>query len=299
VSATQLFSAIFNAAIAVAIIGTVLSLGMSFTVNEILAPLRRWILVLSLVALNCLLIPAAAWGIFKLFGMQDAYVSGATLVVIGAAGASGLKAAQISKRADLATAVSIVIVLQLVNLAAVPLWAGRVVTGASISSGTILKNLLELVLVPLAIGLFVRARYADHAAEWKPGLDRVSNLAMGVGLVVGIAVNWHTIVSLLGSRVLVASIVVSAVATGAGFLAGGRSAPTRTTAGIISGMRFGSLGLIIIGTQLNGNPDYLGPAILFALVDMIVVMFVAVEIGRKAATHESVVAESSAAPALT
>jgi hypothetical protein len=41
-------------------------------------------------------------------------------------------------------------------------------------------------------------------------------------------------------------------------------------------------GLIIIGTQLNGNPDYLGPAIVFSLVDLILVLFLSVEIGRHA-----------------
>jgi hypothetical protein len=48
----------------------------------------------------------------------------------------------------------------------------------------------------------------------------------------------------------------------------------------VSGLRFGSLGLIIIGTQLNGNSAYLGPAIVFSLIDLIVVLYLAVEIGR-------------------
>src|SRR4051794_26379021 len=41
------------------------------------------------------------------------------------------------------------------------------------------------------------------------------------------------------------------------------------------------LGVIIIGTQLNGSPDYLGPAIVFSLVDLIAVLFLSVEIGRR------------------
>ena len=49
----------------------------------------------------------------------------------------------------------------------------------------------------------------------------------------------------------------------------------------MSGLRFGSLGLIIIGTQLNGNADYLGPAIVFSLVDLILVLLLSVEIGRR------------------
>jgi hypothetical protein len=47
-------------------------------------------------------------------------------------------------------------------------------------------------------------------------------------------------------------------------------------------MRFGSLGLIIIGSQLGGNPDYLGPALVFALLDVLLPIVLAIEIGRKA-----------------
>jgi hypothetical protein len=64
-----------------------------------------------------------------------------TLAAIGAASAAGLKATQLARRADLTLAVSIVVVLQLANLVAVPLWAGAVVSGASISASSILGNL--------------------------------------------------------------------------------------------------------------------------------------------------------------
>jgi BASS family bile acid:Na+ symporter len=282
VSAEHLLTLLFNAGVALSILATVLSLGMSFTVAQVLAPLRRWVLVVLMVVLNCVVIPAAAWGIAKAFGLQDAYVSGLTLAAIGAAGASGLKAAQLSKKADLALAVSVVIVLQLVNLAAVPLWAGQVVSGASISGATILKNLLELVLIPLVVGLVVRGRYAENAAKWQPELVKVANLALVLALVAGMAVNWSTIVSLFGSRALLASLVIAVLALVLGLLVGGKDPAARASTGLISGLRFASLGLVIIGTQLDGNPNYLGPAIVFALVDMVVCMFVAVEIGRKA-----------------
>ncbi len=282
-SAEHLLTLLFNAGVAVSIVATVLSLGMSFTLRQILAPLSRWVLVVLMVLLNCIVIPAAAWGIAKAFGLQDATVSGLTLAAIGAAGAAGLKATQLSKKADLALAVSVVVVLQLVNLAVVPLWAGQVVSGASISAATILKNLLALVLLPLVVGLVVRSRYAENAARWRPELVKVANLALGLALVAGLAVNWSTIVALFGSRMLLASLLIAVLALVLGLLVGGSDPSTRTTTGLISGLRFSSLGLIIIGTQLNGNPDYLGPAIVFALVDMVVCMFIAVEIGRKTA----------------
>jgi hypothetical protein len=79
---------------------------------------------------------------------------------------------------------------------------------------------------------------------------------------------------LFGSWVIVTAIIIIILAGVLGLLPGmllgGRSAEVRTTTGMVSVFRFASLGLIIIGAQLGGNPVYLGPAITFALVDFIV-----------------------------
>src|SRR3954447_7324703 len=197
-SADQLLTHLFNAGVAVSIMSTVLALGMSYSVAELLAPLRRVWLVVGMIVVNAVLVPAAAWGIGKALPIDDAGVTGMTLAVLGAASAAGLKATQLARRADLALALSLVVVLQLANLVAVPLWAGQVVSGASISASSILGNLLLLVFIPLALGLLVRARYAARPAPWQVDLAKVSNLALGLALIAGIAVNWQAIVSLFG-----------------------------------------------------------------------------------------------------
>ena len=283
-TADKLLNLLFNAGVVVSIATTVLALGMSYRIAELLAPLRRVWLVVAMIVVNAVLVPAAAYGIGKALPIDSDAVVGLTLAAIGAASAAGLKASQLARRADLALAVSIVVVLQLVNLVAVPLWAGAVVSGASISASSILGDLLLLVLAPLAIGLLIRARYAEQARDWPVELGKISNLALAIALVAGISVNFHAIVSLFGSWVLLASVLTALVGVGLGALVGRSDTKTRTTTGLVSGLRFGSLGLIIIGTQLNGNSAYLGPAIVFSLVDLIVVLFLAVEIGRHTST---------------
>jgi predicted Na+-dependent transporter len=280
-TADQLLTHLFNAGVAVSIISTVLDLGMSYRVAELVAPLRRVWLVALVILVNSVLVPAAAWGIGKALPIDASAVTGMTLAAIGAASAAGLKATQLARRADLPLAVSLVVILQFANLVAVPLWAGQVVSGASISASSILGNLLLLVLVPLAIGLLVRARYATHSASWQVELAKLSNLALALALIAGISVNWQAIVSLLGSWVLLASALTAIVAVVLGGVVGRAEPETQTTIGLVSGLRFGSLGLIIIGTQLHGNADYLGPAIVFSLVDLIVVLLLSVEIGRR------------------
>jgi protein-S-isoprenylcysteine O-methyltransferase Ste14 len=131
--------------------------------------------------------------------------------------------------------------------------------------------------LPLVAGLFARARYPDHAKDWQPGLVKVANLALVVALVTGIAANWSTIVSMFGSWVIVTAIVIVIVAGVLGLLPGlllgGRSAEVRTTTGLVSVFRF---------AQLHAAPVYLGPALTFALVDFILPLALAVELGRRA-----------------
>jgi BASS family bile acid:Na+ symporter len=280
-SAQQLLTALFNAGVVVSVGATVLSLGMTYTVGQLIAPLRRVWLVVAMVVLNAVLIPAIAWGVAKGLPIKQASVEGLVLATLGAGSAAGIKAAQLAKNAELPLAVSIVVILQLVNIVSVPIWAGQVVSGASLSTWDIVKSLLLLVLIPLAVGLIVKARYPEHAAEWTTGLVKIANLALVIAIAAGIGVNWQTIVDLFGSWVLAASVLIAAIAIGLGMLLGGKSAQTRNTTGLVTGIRFGSLGLIIIGTQLGGNPDYLGPALVFLLLDFILPIVLAIEIGRR------------------
>jgi bile acid:Na+ symporter, BASS family len=136
--------------------------------------------------------------------------------------------------------------------------------------------------------LLLKARYPDNASGWQPDLVKASNLALVVALATGIAANWHTIVTMFGSWVIVTAIIIVIVGLATGALIGGRGAETRNTTTLVSGMRFGSLGLIIIGTQLHGAANYIGPAITFSLVDLILPMLLAVEIGRRMRPAESV-----------
>src|SRR3954467_1194823 len=227
-SADQLLTALFNAGIVISVGATVLSLGMTFTVGQLLAPLRRGGVVSAMVVLNAIVIPAIAWGVAKGLPINDAYVGGLVLATLGAGSAASIRASQLAKNADLPLAGSVVVVLQLVNLVAVPIWAGHVVSGATLSAWDILKSLLLLVLIPLIVGLVVKARYPDNAAEWTAGLVKIANLALVVAIAAGISANWQTIVDLLGSWVIVASLLIIVISLALGLLLGGKNTQTRT-----------------------------------------------------------------------
>jgi BASS family bile acid:Na+ symporter len=191
-----------------------------------------------------------------------------------------LKSCELAKRADLAMAVSFTIVLQLLNIVAVPLWAKAIVTGAKVNPWSILTDLLILVLAPLVVGLILRTRYPEHRDRWKAGLDKTSNIALYILIAFGLAANWQAVVTSLGSWVILASVVIIIVYIVLGWVVAFRNRQAAITISMLTAMRFTPIGLVVISTVLHNQGAYLTPALLFALVGTFVPLAAGVEIGR-------------------
>ena len=297
-TAQQLFNAIFDASVAVMILALVTGLGLSLTLQQILAPLRRvWVLVATVIA-NSLLAPLVGIGVCHALPLSSESRVGVELAVMAAAGPVGMKAAELSKRADMAMALSFTIALQVVNIVAAPLWAKQIVTGATVDPWTIVKDLLLLVLLPLVVGQVLRARHGEHAEQWQGGLEKVSNVALLVAIVVGLAVNWKLFTSAIGSWVIAASIVIVIVCMALGWLAGRvGDSHAAITISMVAGMRFTPVGLIVIATVLHNDGAYLIPALIFSLVCTVIPIVAGLEIGR--ATGKVRKTQTEAAPAAT
>jgi BASS family bile acid:Na+ symporter len=279
-SAQHLFNAIFNAALVVMLLTLVASLGMTFSIKQILQPVRRVRLLAGTVVVNSGLAPLVAIGVCHLFPLTTQARVGVEIAAMAAGGPVGLKACELAKRADMAMAVSFTIVLQLVNIVVAPLWAKGIVTGAKVKPSSIVVDLLFLILLPLAIGLILRGRYPEHRDGWKAGLEKASNIALYVVIAVGLAANWKAIVTSLGSWVLLASAVIVIACIVMGWVAVFRNRQAAVTISVISGMRFTPIGLVVISTVLHNQGAYLTPALLFSLMATVIPLATGAELGK-------------------
>ena len=295
VTLQQISNDVFSVALFVMLITLVSGLGMGFAVPQLLAPLRRWRIVLAALAVNCLVVPAVTWALCSVFPVSPEARIGLVLACMSSGGPAGLKAAQLAKRADMALAVSLTVLLQLANIVVAPLWAQAVVTGASVSAETVILDLLVLVLIPLVVGLLIHARYTEHAAGWRTELEKVSNLALYVAIVTGIAANWEPFISQVGSWTIFVSILLVLMFMGLGALIGVRDRGTAIAGATVTAMRFTPLGMIVIATQLNDNSAYLAPTLVMGLVTTFLVIGVGAEIGRRGGRGVPAVAAQRAA----
>jgi BASS family bile acid:Na+ symporter len=281
VTAEKLFTGIYNGGLVVFLLTLIASLGMTFSVAQIVAPLRRVRVLLGVIVVNLGLAPLVAIGIGHLLPLHSQTREGLVIVTIAAGAPIAMKACQLAKRADIAMAVSFTIVLILLSIPVVSLWAQAIISGAKVDAWAIVKDLVFLVLVPLVVGLFLRSRYPEYRENWKDGLEKISNIALYLALVVGIAVNWNALISVIGSWVILASVLIIIAYAVLGAVVGLPEAPIAVTTSLMTAFKFTPVGLVVIATVLHNQSAYLTPALVFVLVDTILPLALGVEIGHR------------------
>jgi len=253
-------------------------MGLSLTVGQIVAALRDIRLTVGLLIANFVVVPIAAVIVARLLPMEpDAATA---LVILGCvAGAPFLpKLAQLAK-GDVALAVGSMVLLMVITIAYAPIVVPLAVQGATVDAWSIAQSLIVLMLVPLAIGLFVRARYADLASSWAGPANQASSLGLLVGIAAGLLVSWQQILGAIGSWIFIGTAVLLVVALVAGWLAGlGRGSDTRNVAALATAQRNISAALVV-AVSLGG--DTIVYTLVAGLVLPVVLIVLAGEIGRR------------------
>jgi BASS family bile acid:Na+ symporter len=149
------------------VVTSMLAMGLSLTVGQIIEPLRDLRLVAKALVANFVLVPVIAYVILLVIPLTDAQAIGLVLLAT-AAGAPFLPKLVEMAKADVAFGVGLMVLLMVVTVAYVPLVLPLLLPGVQVNPVDIAGSLVALMLVPLAVGLFVKARYADTAATLQP-----------------------------------------------------------------------------------------------------------------------------------
>ena len=146
-----------SVAVVVFVVSSTLSVGLSLTVGQILAPLKNARLVVLSLAANFVLAPLVALGLWRVLGLDEPLGIGLLLCGLAAGAPFLIKLAEFAK-ADLAFAVGLMVLLMVVTVGYLPLALPFFLEGITVNPMKIARSLIVLMLIPLAVGLLVRAR---------------------------------------------------------------------------------------------------------------------------------------------
>ena len=178
----QMTQLIANIGILTFVVASMAALGLSLSVGQIVQPLRNGRLVAMALLANFVLTPALAFAIKAVIPMEEGYAIGLILLATAAGTPFLPKLVQVAKGA-VVSSVGVMVLLMIATVVYMPLVLPLLLPGVAINPLDIASSLVVLMLIPLAIGLFIKSRYGTLAESLQPSLAQISNMGLTLGFV--------------------------------------------------------------------------------------------------------------------
>ena len=276
----QFFSMIMNLSTLVFVLTSMLGMGLSLRMAQIIAPLHNARLVIAALAANFILAPALAYGIGRLLPLSDGLRFGLILVST-AAGAPFLpRLAQLAK-GDVAFSVGLMALLVVTTIFYMPLVLPVLLRGVTVNPWQIARTLILLMFLPLILGLLIKSRYEQKADVLVSPLTKASNIALISLLVSGLIANLSYIISIIGTTGILAALLFLLSCFAAGYLLGGRQDTLRPVVALGTAQRNLAAALAVATANFAQDPAVLVMILVLGLVDLSVLLFTANLLGRR------------------
>jgi len=275
----ELLNTLYNLMGLVFVLGTIISMGLSLTIKQITGPLRNVRFVIIALLANFVVPPILALILIRVFSLDEPLAVGLLLVSL-AAGAPGLPKTAVFAKLDTAAATGLMVLLVVVTIIVLPIALPLLLTGISVTFWDIASGLIILILVPLAISLFVRARYPEAAASALPHFAQASNLSLLILLVLMVVLNFSNVVGLLGSGGLLASLILIVLTTVGGYFLGSLGKADSWVQALGAGQR--NIAAAMVVATMNFGNDEVVMVVVYSLIILVVLIPLALELGKRA-----------------
>jgi predicted Na+-dependent transporter len=276
----EVLATLANLSLLVFVICSMMAMGLSLTIPEILEPLKNGSLVIKSLLASFVLVPILGYLLTVVLPVPEGAGTG-LIVVACAAGAPFLpKLVQMAK-GDLAFGVGLMTLLMVLTVIYMPIVLPLLLQGVTVDALAIASSLFFQMLMPLGIGLLIKARYAETAANIQPTFSMASNIALISLMVLGLILGFNSFVGAFGSWSILASFLFIIGAFGIGYLLGGPGQDTRAVVSLGTAQRNLAAAMIVAAGNFT-DPDVLTVVLIVALIGLVLLMLASGEMGKRA-----------------
>jgi BASS family bile acid:Na+ symporter len=260
------------------VFSSMLAVGASVGIAQILESLRDTRTLLLAMAANFIAVPLFALVLARILPLTpDARTA---VILLGAvAGAPVLpKLAELSN-GSIPFSIGLMVVLMVVTIGYAPLVLPPDASPRTVAPGDIARSLLVIMLLPLGLGLLGRARY-PQIASWSTKLHRVSGSSITIRLAAGLLAGWQDLIVTVGSWIFVAAILLTLGAIAIGWLFAALATPQiQRVVALSAALRNFSAALLVASRDFGRETLVITMAATIAL--SVILIATAGEMGRR------------------
>jgi BASS family bile acid:Na+ symporter len=262
------------------VVSSMLSLGLSLTLRQILNPLRNPGFVVRVLLANFVLVPLVAYLLKTVMPLDPSLAIGLILLST-AAGAPFLpKLAQVAK-GDVPLSVGLMVLLMVVTVFYMPVVLPWLLPGVQVNPVEIARSLMILMLIPLAIGLFIHVRYESIANSLQPYMAQASSTSLLMVFVLMLVLNIQSVLGAIGSGAILAALILIGASLGIGYGLGGSAPDVRLVSALGTAQRNVAAAMVVATSNFGNDPKVLTMILVGSLLMLVILMAIAGEIGRK------------------
>jgi len=271
----ELIGALFNIALVVMIVATMVSAGFTTTFANLGAVLSRVGLVLLVLVTGLVIRPLVGWGIAEIFSLSAAAYIAMVLLAVVPGAPLGVKFVMGAK-ADVTTGATFQVLLAVVAsftfapTASFILEAANVGDEVSLPVGDLLKTIVFLQVLPFAVGLLIRHWNEKRALEWNVFAQKIIGPSFLAVVVLALLSSWQMIIDLIGDRVLLAGIVFTVVMIVIGYFVSVGGYRTRAATAMIQPGSNAGPAFAAVAIAFDNDPAILGAVTAIIFMQIVV-----------------------------
>lgn len=251
---------------ALLVVSLMLAAGLELRVADLLA-LRERPRVLALALLvNLIAVPGITWALSAALGLPAAVMLGLLLCAAAPGGPAAVLYVNLAK-SNLPMTVSLTIVLPIVGVLTTPLTLSllpNLPSELSMPALPIIGSLIGFQLIPLALGMLLRARTPTLAAKLSPYAKTTANVTLISLVITMLALEGH-VLGETPTQVWLATLGGGAAALGIGYLAALPDRESARAGAIVALSRNISVALML-GSTFFEDPQVITTVLIYGLV---------------------------------
>lgn len=258
---------LLDVAVVVFAVSSMLGVGLTYTLRQIVGPLTNVRLVVLALVANFVLVPAWAFLVTTVLDLGEPYQVG-LLVVAAAAGAPFLVKLVTLSGGDVAFGASLLVLLLPATVVYMPLVVPLIAPEADVDALAIARPLILTNLLPLAVGVVVLAVASRVAERVRPVLQPISTVSLVALVALTVAANAPELLDVIGQRAIIAAFLVIVGAFVIGFALGSPD-HHRDELGLATAQR-NMAAATVVAAQAIGDADVLVTVVVTSTVSMAV-----------------------------
>jgi len=241
----ELFFFAANAGVVIFIITSMLTLGLSYTIAQVLTALKDKKLFILVLVANFILVPVLAYLLVAGLKLSPGLAFG--MILVGTAAGSPFlpRVIQVAtERRELAGAIAVL--LTVISVFYIPVVAPLMMPGiAVVNPALFFLAFIVMILIPLVGALYLRSRREAPVVRLTSWLSKISYIAFIAAFIAVFFVFFNQLSAIIGTGGFIAAIIFILIAFGIGYLLGGSRTGLRAVLGFGTAQRNLAVALVL------------------------------------------------------